>query len=320
MFPKISVVIPVYNTAEYLSRCLDSILSQTFSDFEIVLIDDGSKDASGEICDEYAKNDRRIRVFHKDNQGVSVARNFGLEKAQGEWVIFIDSDDWIDMNMLGRMHDKAVWENSDLVYGDMNVVYKDHTDVLHIAKYESCKEQMLNNFIQSSFSTIVGMLVKRSLYDMNDIRFPVGIGYCEDFYVAVRLMLYSHTISYIPTPYYCYNRQNESSATLNYSPAHYSMVQWVFVDTIDFFKRKGQYESYAKSLCWRLLNSEQELVLDRKTYHNFLITHPDSHKYIWDCPYLNLKTKIMMWSISHNMRFIAELLLCVRKLRLKYFG
>lgn len=93
--PKVSIIVPVYNVEQYLPRCIDSILTQTFTDFELLLIDDGSHDKSGKICDEYAEKDSRIRVFHKENGGVSSARNIGLYNAQGEWIAFIDSDDWV---------------------------------------------------------------------------------------------------------------------------------------------------------------------------------------------------------------------------------
>ena len=93
--PKISVIVPVYNAEKYLHRCIDSILSQTFTDFELLLIDDGSKDGSGAICDEYAAKDNRVRVFHKENGGVSSARNLGLDNACGEWVTFVDADDYV---------------------------------------------------------------------------------------------------------------------------------------------------------------------------------------------------------------------------------
>ena len=93
--PRISVIIPVYNAEKYLHRCIDSILAQSFTDFELLLIDDGSKDNSGTICDEYAAKDSRVRVFHKENGGVSSARNLGLDNAQGEWITFVDSDDYL---------------------------------------------------------------------------------------------------------------------------------------------------------------------------------------------------------------------------------
>ena len=91
----VSCIIPVYNTEKYLPRCIESVLAQTFVDWEMLLIDDGSTDASGSICDEYAASDSRIRVFHKENGGVSSARNVGLDNMRGEWVTFVDSDDWL---------------------------------------------------------------------------------------------------------------------------------------------------------------------------------------------------------------------------------
>ena len=97
---KISIIIPVYNSENTLRRCIDSVLNQTFTDFECLLIDDGSKDRSGEICDEYAQMDSRVRVFHKENGGVSSARNVGLDNARGEWITFCDSDDTVTAEWL----------------------------------------------------------------------------------------------------------------------------------------------------------------------------------------------------------------------------
>lgn len=98
--PKISVIVPVYNTEKYLRRCIDSILAQTFTDFELLLVDDGSKDNSGTICDEYVEKDPRVRVFHKENGGVTAARNMGIEEAKGEWLAFVDADDYILLDYL----------------------------------------------------------------------------------------------------------------------------------------------------------------------------------------------------------------------------
>ena len=112
--PIISIIVPVYNSEKYLCRCIDSILNQTFSDFELLLIDDGSTDGSGIICDEYAKKDSRIRVFHKKNGGVSSARNLGIDNAKGEWITFCDSDDWVYPNWLEN-YDVYYNSNYDLI-------------------------------------------------------------------------------------------------------------------------------------------------------------------------------------------------------------
>lgn len=113
--PKISVIVPVYNVEQYLATCIDSILMQTFSDFEVLLIDDGSTDRSGLICDEYANNDNRIKVFHKENGGVSSARNLGLDNAIGEWIGFVDADDWIERSLFTDAINIAETNNVDMV-------------------------------------------------------------------------------------------------------------------------------------------------------------------------------------------------------------
>lgn len=111
---RISVIVPVYNVEKYLSRCINSILTQTFSDFELLLINDGSTDNSGEICDIYAQKDKRIKVFHKRNEGVSAARNFGIENAIGEWIIFMDSDDYFSRNAFNLLLKTALYHKTSI--------------------------------------------------------------------------------------------------------------------------------------------------------------------------------------------------------------
>lgn len=114
MFPKISVIIPVYNAESTLHKCVDSVLSQSYEDWELLLIDDGSKDHSALICDEYVRQDSRIRVFHKPNGGVSSARNYGKEIAKGNWIIFLDSDDYLLLNALSILLNTAILNNTNI--------------------------------------------------------------------------------------------------------------------------------------------------------------------------------------------------------------
>ncbi len=148
--PKISVIVPVYNVERYLPRCIDSILAQTFTDFELLLIDDGSKDSSGEICDEYASKDSRVRVFHKENGGVSSARNVGLDNARGEWIAFCDSDDWVDANWL---FDFAKDLDCDMVVQGYNI--RTHNqEYVRICFPHSClyKKDNLGDFFSEIYS------------------------------------------------------------------------------------------------------------------------------------------------------------------------
>ena len=119
---KVSIIIPVYNTEQYLPRCIDSILGQSFTDFELLLIDDGSTDGSAKICDAYAEKDSRIRVLHKENGGVSSARNLGLNEAKGEWVVFVDSDDWISDNCIKLLTEPLRNKEFDIVVGDYRII------------------------------------------------------------------------------------------------------------------------------------------------------------------------------------------------------
>ena len=115
----ISIIIPIYNTEKYLHRCIDSILAQTYTNFELLLINDGSKDNSGAICDEYAAKDSRVRVFHKENGGVSSARNLGLDNAKGEWITFVDSDDWIKVDYLYSMISHS---DADMIMSSFDII------------------------------------------------------------------------------------------------------------------------------------------------------------------------------------------------------
>ena len=149
MNPSVSIIVPVYNTAKYLCRCLDSILQQSFNDFEVLLVDDGSTDNSGEICDEYAAKDSRIRVFHKENGGVASAREIGIENAVGLYSIHVDSDDWIEKRMLERMYEEAQISHWDVLIADFYNDDKGETIYIHQQPSSSNSEQVLKDILQN---------------------------------------------------------------------------------------------------------------------------------------------------------------------------
>ena len=123
MIPKFSIVVPVYKVEAYLERCLGSLISQTLTDIEIILVDDGSPDNCPRICDQYAKKDSRIKVIHQKNAGVSAARNKGLEYATGEWILFCDSDDWMEANACEVLYQTGIEKNVDSVVGDIKIIH-----------------------------------------------------------------------------------------------------------------------------------------------------------------------------------------------------
>lgn len=181
--PKISIIVPVYGAEKYLHRCIDSIIVQTLSDWEMLLVDDGSPDRSGEICDAYAQRDERIKVVHKENGGVSSARNVGLEMAKGKWVVFVDSDDWCEANYLADFFNNELnLQNGDIVLqGRKNEIGGRVTDALILKDniYENVANAMLENDLLT-FGAPYCKLYSNRVIQKYGIRFPEAYSYGED--------------------------------------------------------------------------------------------------------------------------------------------
>ena len=195
--PAISIIVPVYKAEAYLHRCVDSLLVQTFADFEILLIDDGSPDRSGRICDEYAKKDPRIRVFHKENGGVSSARNLGIEHAVGDWICFIDSDDTID---------KTYLEDFELnkVYADIYMqgyVKKKGNNIVEQHHFANCKSKDFFSILAyTEDNQIINSpcfkLYKRSVIVNNKLHFDTNTSYGEDHLFSLSYIIHCESVHY----------------------------------------------------------------------------------------------------------------------------
>lgn len=206
--PEISVIVPVYNVGKYLQECIESVIAQSFSEWELLLVDDGSTDGSGAVCDEYAQKDKRIRVFHKENRGVSSARNLGLDNAQGEWIAFLDGDDYFPKETLKILHDEARASKADLVIGSVlhlisrSLYYRDKdlpsniSDITHLP------------YIRYY---IGGYILRRQIIDGHSLRFIVGLAHAEDIVFLSYYTSYCRTMAVVQAPVYVY-RMNEASA------------------------------------------------------------------------------------------------------------
>lgn len=199
--PKISIIVPVYNVEQYLPRCINSILNQSFADFELLLIDDGSKDKSGAICDEYADNDDRIRVFHKENGGVSSARNIGLENARGEWLSFIDGDDEITE---GYFNIRQEHEGVDVIIKPYSVVNADDRVTSH--NYElsilTGKDKIFRYYVQKRNNALWDKIIKRKTVGTKRFNTNVSIG--EDFLFFLSVLPNVNSIAFDDTGSYRY--------------------------------------------------------------------------------------------------------------------
>lgn len=147
------------------------------------------------------------------------------------------------------------------------------------------------------------------------MKYCEGYSYCEDFNLSVKLFLNAHKIVHLNKVLYNYNQTNVSSImrSLNKKTMNEELI--MYLDVIDYLKRRGEYSNYEKQLCWRVLKSKQEMVLDINTYSDFLQFYPESHRYILSCPYLNVKLKIMMWSLTHHLSCISKFMLLLRRLK-----
>ena len=230
---KVSIIVPVYNAEKFLNRCVDSILAQSYRNFELLLIDDGSEDNSGVICDEYATIDNRIRVMHKDNTGVSSTRNMGLREAKGEYIVFVDSDDYIKSQMLEKMIQCAEKNNSDIVMcgyyldksGDISEAQMNYNEVYGNA--ESVKYGLLYLYYtdyHNGLFCLWNKMIKRTLCSVNNILFDISLKRGEDAWFIFQCLKHCKRVDYIPEAcyYYC---QNENSIMHSLYEDQYE--QWV---------------------------------------------------------------------------------------------
>lgn len=296
----VSVIVPVYKVEDYIRECIDSILAQTYTDFELILVDDGSPDDCGRICDDYAKGDNRIKVVHKVNGGISSARNAGLEVAKGEWIMHVDGDDWIEPDMIESLIEAAQITGADMVIGDF-VKYGPSAGYNKLPTWSSDKKKSMTNYIAYVMTTIWGSIAKRSLYADHSLKSPDGISYCEDFHLIVRLCHFANKIVNVHRPFYHY-RYRPTSIMSNMNGKTEADEQWVYQDTIRFFKEQGVYEDYRKVMSWRVLKSAQELLLDPAGHKRFMELFNDGREFIFSCPFVNRKIKMLAWMLTHNLR------------------
>ena len=223
MIPEISIIMPVSNAGKTLSLMIESILSQTFTNWELLCIDDGSTDTSGAILDKYALCDSRISVYHKKNEGVSAARQDGINRARGEYVIHADSDDWVEPTMLNELYLKAKAENADVVICDYFVNRGVEQRLVCQEPTSLEPEQVLRDLFQQLHGSCWNKLVKQICYKKYSIFFPEGINHCEDLLTWVQLFQHPEVkVAYLPKAFYHYC-ENDSSITRNFTRKTYEM-------------------------------------------------------------------------------------------------
>ncbi|PWM44236.1 MAG: glycosyl transferase family 2 [Clostridiales bacterium] len=212
--PKISIIVPIYNVEPYLDKCVNSILSQTFTDFELILVDDDSPDRCGEMCDEYAKNDNRIKVIHRKNGGLSAARNSGIDVAKGEYIGFIDSDDYIDEGMYEHLYKAITKYDADIACGGIFDTYPTKTTILYEPLDQVCVNgeeayRIMMEGKHSSYSVCGKLFSAKSI---GDVRFPEGRLYEDVFFLPDYIQNVQKAVI-DNKPFYHYVHRRESITT-----------------------------------------------------------------------------------------------------------
>ena len=206
------MIVPVYNKEKYLRECIDSILKQTYKNIEVIIIDDGSKDASGLICDEYEKRDRRIKVFHRKNCGVSSARNLGIEKSTGSWIAFIDADDWIEKNFIEELINCAKKENSDICICGYNRVSNNKIEIINkleqIESYNSYKYLIKTLNPQTGFGFCHMRIIKKDI--IGNLHFDEKLPVAEDAIFNIQISFKINKAVYCAKNLYNYRINSES--------------------------------------------------------------------------------------------------------------
>lgn len=307
----ISVIIPVFNVEKYLSKCIDSVISQTYENIEIILVDDGSADSSGEICEFYKEKDKRIQVIHKINGGLSDARNSGLEIARGEYVVFIDSDDYVDANYLMKMYLAISRMQADLVICNYCLVddkgksinervspIKNEILTGRDIEYKICEKN------GDYFVVAWNKMYKSSLW--KTLRFPVG-KINEDEFVIYKILEMSHKVITIKDELYYYVRRGDSIMHQKYNikrldvwDAYLERVEFYFKNRMDILANK------TLSVFFGILAN---------AYENIDLKNKSNREYI-NNKRKNILRKISIYKSSFNFKNKVKYIMCTRTIKM----
>ena len=254
MNPMVSIIIPVYNAEKTIRRCVDSVLNQEYKDTELLLVDDGSTDLSGQICDEYARKDSRVCVIHKENTGVSDTRNLALERARGIYLQFLDSDDWISPDATSLMVRAAGESGCDMVISDFyrvvgeRVSHKGDIEPGGLLTREEFAGFMMEKPADFYYGVLWNKLFRRALVEENGLRMDKTISWCEDFMFNLEYIRHTKTIYALHVPIYYYVKTKGSLASQGLSITKtIKMKSMVFSYYHDFYKSVLTEEDYEKN-------------------------------------------------------------------------
>jgi len=286
MNTKISIIIPVYKVEQHLHRCLDSILSQTFGDYECILVDDNSPDNCPMICDQYAKKDFRFKVIHKkQNEGLPAARKSGLDMAMSDFILHIDSDDWIEPDMIEKMYMKAISGNYDMVWCDYYEEHPHKSKCIKVQIEDLDKITLIRELVSGRLhSAVWNKLTKRQLYNEGNIYFS-SFNLLEDLVQTIQYVYYAEKIGYVNSALYhyvfnSYSISNDISKIKMRILDNYHNLKFI----IGFLEKRMNIADIEPEVSFRINRFKLFMLRTKETRdaNKLFSLYPDSHKYIFD--------------------------------------
>lgn len=310
--PQISVIVPVYNVERYLTRCINSILNQTFIDFELILVDDGSPDNCPSICDEFKSKDKRVKTIHKQNGGISSARNTGIDLAEGEYLSFIDSDDWIEKDMLQVLYELAVSKKADVAECAFQRVEEEEQrqklcNITPKISERSGEAAIVALYSGAGASNAVwNKLYKRRVFD--SLRFPEGINY-EDSYLMPQIVYTANKVVYTTYVGYYYFQRCGSITKSEFTVKNTNKIV-VYEAVRDFLMKNGLVRAMAHNdatLAFIMINNIEELKKSKLDYELAEALLKDFDKLFFEFlnnSVLNWKSKVILIGKRIKLSFI----------------
>lgn len=319
-----SIIVPVYNVEKYIRECMNSILKQNFRDFEVILIDDGSTDASGKICDEYSSKYENVRVVHKDNQGLISARREGFRNANGKYIVNCDSDDYLEQNALDQLYGIFMKYDPDMIIYNSYITYEDHKDTFAEHIFDegmvSTKELIYDSFLLTyEINSLCMKSYKRSIVDIDkDYSSCYGLSYGEDLLQSVPLVINAGTIYYLDRK--LYNYRQSSGMMFKYNNKQYwsfkeicsrmrNMLLDVHLEELEykiskFLVQAGYSAIHVNYLVGEFHEEDIKSIIDDRDFI-------DSYNLIKNTDYMNLFTKkqrIELNIIEHRWYWLLKLM------------
>lgn len=316
MNPSVTVIILVYKVEDFFEQCVESLYGQSLQNIEYIFVDDCTPDRSMDILStvlqRYPHRASQTKIVrHAENKGAATARNTGLSMAHGEYVIYCDGDDWVELDMYEKMYEQAVENKSDIVWCDFMLNYPNGREIIERQFISENRNSIIRGLLSGRIhGGNCNKLVRTDLYLRYNILFPDGHDMMEDLVVTIQLFYYALKVKYLSMPLYYY-RQNQKSLSRNsdcdkvQQRCCNQLVNAEYI--ISFLNGKGITGKDMVEVQYFKLFSKMELLQNKKTLRQWRVTFSDANKYVFSCPKITFKSKVLQWCLAHGFWWIYNL-------------